>query len=214
MTLRAIQRGLVTTSHRIEIALIFMCSVLLALLASDLFLQVLTRYVLKFSIPWTEEAARFGLVWFGLLAAAVAARRGMHFSFRWGVKPLPPKIRLRLREFVDVLVILFLVTVLKQGIAYVSIVSNQVASASEVPMWVPYSGIPAGIGFLLLFYVLEVADAILSRWTGERLSAKELQEAEIYRQLEHPEQPMLAMPIVGTDATLVPMESAAARDCP
>jgi C4-dicarboxylate transporter DctQ subunit len=214
MTLRAIQRGLITIGHRIEIALMLMCSALLALLAIDLFLQVLARYVFRFSIPWTEEAARFGLVWFGLLAAAVAARRGMHFSFRWGVKPLPPKMRLRLRELVDVLVILFLVVVLKQGVEYVSIVSNQVASASEVPMWVPYSGIPAGIGFLLLFYVLEVADAILSVWTGERLSAKEYQEAEIYRQLEHPEQPMLAMPMAGTDATLVPIEPATARDCP
>jgi TRAP-type C4-dicarboxylate transport system permease small subunit len=153
-------------------------------------------------------------VWFGLLAAAVAARLGMHFSFRWGVKPIPPRIRLRLRELVDVLVILFLVIVLKQGIAYVSIVSNQVASASEVPMWVPYSGIPAGIGFLLLFYVFEVADAVLSRWTGERLSAKELQEAEIYRQLEAPEKPTVAMPLAETDATLAPVKSAAAKDYP
>jgi TRAP-type C4-dicarboxylate transport system permease small subunit len=211
---QAIQRSLVKLSQKIEVALMLVCSILLAFLASDLFLQVLARYVLKISIPWTEEAARFGLVWFGLLAAAVAARRGMHFSFRWAVKPLPPKLRLHLREFIDVLVILFLVIVLKQGVDYIAVVSNQVASASEIPMWIPYAGIPVGVGFLLIFYVLEVADAVLSLWTGQRLSAKEIQEAEIYRQLEHPEQPVVARPVAGTDATLVSAQQMKARNCP
>lgn len=40
--------------------------------------QVLIRYVLPFSVPWTEEAARYTLMLITFLGAAVALRKGDH----------------------------------------------------------------------------------------------------------------------------------------
>jgi hypothetical protein len=50
-------------------------------------------------------------------------------------------------------------------------------------MRIPWAGIPAGIGSILAIYVLEVADAVLSIWTGRQLSVKEAREEDIYRAL-------------------------------
>ena len=41
-------------------------------------LQVLTRYVLKIGMPWTDEAARFLFLWSTFLGAAIAQRSNSH----------------------------------------------------------------------------------------------------------------------------------------
>ena len=50
--------------------------ILLAAMAVAVFLQVLFRYLLHLPLFWTEEFARYCLVWASLLGAAVALKRG------------------------------------------------------------------------------------------------------------------------------------------
>jgi len=69
-----VQAFLAQTGVWIERALVVVCSLLLCFLVASVFLEVLIRYVIHAPTAWTEEVARFILVWFGLLAAAVRAR--------------------------------------------------------------------------------------------------------------------------------------------
>ena len=41
-------------------------------------LQVIARLVLKVSMPWTEESARYSLIWMTFLGSAFAAKKGTH----------------------------------------------------------------------------------------------------------------------------------------
>lgn len=159
------------------------CALLLCFLVASVFLEVLIRYVIHAPTAWTEEVARFILVWFGLLAAAVGARRGMHFAIRFGVMYFNARTRWIFRQSVNVAVILLLSIILKLSIDYLDIVSNQTAMATEINMRIPYAGIPVGIGALLAVYVLELADAVLSVWTGRRFSGVEAREEEVHREL-------------------------------
>jgi hypothetical protein len=84
---------------------------------------------------------------------------------------------------VNVGLIVFLTVLLIQGIDYLAIVANQTSTGAEINMRIPWAGIPAGIGSILAIYVLEVADAVLSIWTGRQFSAKEAREEDIYRAL-------------------------------
>jgi TRAP-type C4-dicarboxylate transport system permease small subunit len=179
-----VQHVLAETSRRIELVLLFICSALLVLLTLSVFLEVVIRYVLNAPLSWTEEIARFALVWFAMLASAVAARRGVHFAFRWGMKPFPESVRRPVRQVVNVLVITFLTFLVVQGIGTLDVVSNQTAMATEIDMRIPYAAIPVGMGLVLIVYAIEVLDAILSHWTGRRLSLKEAHEVAIYRQIE------------------------------
>jgi TRAP-type C4-dicarboxylate transport system permease small subunit len=179
-----LQQVLAETSRIIELILLVVCSALLVVLSLSVFLEVVIRYVLNAPLSWTEEIARFALIWFAMLASAVAARRGVHFAFRWAVKPFPESVRWWVRQAVNVLVIIFLSFLLVQGIGTLGVVADQTAMATEIDMRIPYAAIPVGMGLVLIIYVIEVVDAILSHWTGRQLSLKEAHEVAIQRRIE------------------------------
>jgi TRAP-type C4-dicarboxylate transport system permease small subunit len=167
----------------IENALIVICGILLCIMASSVFFEVLIRYVIHAPTAWTEEVAQFILVWYGLLAAAVGARRGVHFAIRWGVVRFSERTRWIIRQAVNVAVIVFLSALMKIGLSYLDIVANQTSTGAEINMRIPWAGIPVGIGAILAMYVLDVADALLSIFTGQRYSLREAREEEVYRAL-------------------------------
>src|SRR5882724_1705657 len=180
MTLAQAQFYLAEFGRWIENALIVVCGVLLCVMASSVFFEVLIRYVIHAPTAWTEEVAEFVLVWYGLLAAAVGARKGIHFAIRWGVIRFNERTRWMIRLGVNILVILFLSALMKKGIDYLDIVANQTSTGSEINMRIPWAGIPVGIGAILAMYVLDVADAVLSIWTGQRYSLREVREEEVH----------------------------------
>jgi hypothetical protein len=103
---------------------------------------------------------------------------------------------------VNVVVIVFLSALMKIGFDYLDIVANQTSTGSEINMRIPWAGIPAGIGAILAMYVLDFADALLSIWTGQRFSAREDREEEIYRALRGetvPPPPVEASPVNAAD---------------
>jgi TRAP-type C4-dicarboxylate transport system permease small subunit len=198
MTLLQAQYCLAEFGRWIETALIVVCGILLCVMASSVFFEVIIRYVINAPTAWTEEVAQFVLVWYGLLAAAVGARKGIHFAIRWGVVGFSERTRWIIRLGVNVLVIVFLAGLMKLGLGYLDIVANQTSTGSEINMRIPWGGIPAGIGAILVMYVLEVADSVLSIWTGQRFSVKEAREEEIYRALRGeavPPPPVEASPL-------------------
>jgi TRAP-type C4-dicarboxylate transport system permease small subunit len=183
MKLIRLQFYLAELGRWIENALIVICGLLLCIMASSVFFEVMIRYVIHAPTAWTEEVAQFVLVWYGLLAAAVGARKGVHFVIRWGVIRFSARTRWIIRQAVNVGVIVFLSALLKMGLDYLDIVANQTSTGAEINMRIPWAGIPAGIGSILTIYVLEVADGVLSIWTGRQLSVKEAREEDIYRAL-------------------------------
>jgi TRAP-type C4-dicarboxylate transport system permease small subunit len=183
MTLVQIQFYLAELGRWIENALIVICGILLCVMASSVFFEVLIRYVIQAPTAWTEEVAQFVLVWYGLLAAAVGARKGIHFAIRWGLIGFSDRTRWLIRQGVNIGVIVFLLVLLKQGLGYLDIVANQTSTGSEINMRFPWAGIPAGVGAILTMYLLDLADAVLSVFTGQRFSIKEAREDEIHRTL-------------------------------
>ncbi len=57
------------------------CWILLAVLVAVVFGQVISRYVLKTAMLWSQEAALFCFAWTSFLGAGVALRRKRHFVF-------------------------------------------------------------------------------------------------------------------------------------
>jgi TRAP-type C4-dicarboxylate transport system permease small subunit len=85
---------------------------------------------------------------------------------------------------VNVLVIIFLSVLLVEGVGTLDVVADQTSMATEIDMRIPYAGVPVGMGFVLVIYVLEVADAVLSLWTHRQLSLKEAYDVEIQRRID------------------------------
>jgi TRAP-type transport system small permease protein len=194
--LALLQSRLASVSRGLELAMMGLAGILLVFLSVTLFLQVLYRYVIEAPLPWTEEAARFALVWFAMTTAAAVARRGLHFVFRWGTLVFPPRPRWWLRQAVTLSVVGLLVVMVVQSFAYLAIVANQTATATQINMQLPYAAIPVGLSCFLAVYLLDLADALLSLWTGSSLSAKEVQEEETYLRLTEAGDEGAAPPVV------------------
>lgn len=179
-----VQRALSRLSTALYYLTWAVASVLLMFFVTALFLQVLYRYVLKAPLPWTEEAAGFALVWYAMIAAALAALEGQQFVFRWGVGVLPFAIQRALRQATTLVIIGFLVVLLQQGRQYLEIVSGQYGPATNIPLSIPYFALPLGSGFLIAVYALDLLDGLCSWVTGDVLSRREQHEMVMTRRLK------------------------------
>lgn len=69
------------------------CVVLLVLLVLDVWLGVLARYVLPISITFTEELARYLMIWMALLAISSAVVRRQHIGVGFLFERFPAGLR-------------------------------------------------------------------------------------------------------------------------
>jgi TRAP-type C4-dicarboxylate transport system permease small subunit len=179
MKLVTVQRILAGVGLWLERLLLVICAGLLAVMFVGVLLGVVARQALTVPFPWTEEIPRFCLVWFSPLAAAIGARRGLHFSFQWGVLFMPERFRMPARLAANLFIIAFLFLLLNQSFSLIDVMENQIAVASQLDMRVPALGIVLGLIALLTMYALEVADAALAFGTGQSLNPREGLEREI-----------------------------------
>ena len=128
--------------------------VLSAVMAVTILLQVFLRYVVKASLPWSEELARYLMVWIGLMGASLAVHEGRHV----GVSLLVDRTRGAPRKCVTCIamcgVLWFLWLMLSEGIRLVLNIWYQRSPAMNIPMAIPYAAIPLGAIFMMVQVVL------------------------------------------------------------
>ena len=129
-------------------------AVLMAVITLDVLWGVFTRYALGNQASWSEELARFLLIWIGVLGAAYASGKRMHLSIDLLGPKLEKKQQRRLQRFIDMVILAFAVTALVIGgfrLLYITQVLGQLSPALRVPMALVYSVVPLS-GLLITFY--------------------------------------------------------------
>ena len=129
-----------------EIALL----AIISLMAGVVFVEVLFRYVLMLPLFWTEEFARYSLVWSSLLGAGVALKRGEHIAVTFFVDRIPGCMGPQAALLVSVFIALFLTVILWGGIHLVILTRHQLSPAMRIPMAWPYLAIPISSLIMLL----------------------------------------------------------------
>lgn len=129
-------------------------AILMAVITLDVLWGVFTRYVLGDQASWSEELARFLLIWIGVLGAAYASGQRMHLS----IDLLGPKLekhkQRRLQRFIDLIILVFALMVLVVGglrLLYITQVLGQLSPSLRVPMAIVYSVLPIS-GLLIIYY--------------------------------------------------------------
>lgn len=127
---------------------------LLVLMVLAVLWQIFSRYLMNSPSSFTEELARFLFIWIGILGAAYASGQQSHLA----IDILPPKLdplnRRRLRIGINLLIILFSLTVLVIGggnLVYVNHLLGQSSAALNVPLSWVYVIVPLS-GILVIFY--------------------------------------------------------------
>ena len=70
-----------------------LCAVLFAVMAVITFINIISRFLLKYSFAFTEELVVSFFVWLTLLGTSIAFREQSHLGFSFLVDRLPQKIR-------------------------------------------------------------------------------------------------------------------------
>ena len=137
-------------SHPVEVIL---CCILITLVVV-IFSQVISRYVLHVSLSWSEEVARFLLVWLAMLSAAYGFKVRTHFALTIVVDRFNPKMA----RIVGVLVTAAMCGLVGVFTYYAYLVTQnamgRVSPATQISMAVPYSATVVG-GVLMLYYIVQ-----------------------------------------------------------
>jgi len=141
----------------------FTLIVFLTAMSVAVFLEVIFRYLLHFPLFWTEEFARYCLVWSSLLGAAVAVRRGQHIAVTVFIERLPRRAARAATLAAQASVAVILAVMFWGGVKLVVVTSAQISPALRIPMAIPYLALPIGSA-LMLFHV---AAAVFGR-PGEK----------------------------------------------
>lgn len=139
---------------KLDKSLQILLATMMGLLVIDVTWQVLTRFILPQPSSFTEEVARFLLIWVSLIGGAYAYRTHSHLGFDLFVRNLEPKKAIFTYRFCCVLVAIFAVLVLIIGgsnLVHLTWTLGQYSPVLDVPMAVIYSVLPLS-GILFLIY--------------------------------------------------------------
>ncbi len=118
--------------------------------------QVMSRYLFNISASWTEELARFCLMWLAMLGAAYITGKREHIEIDILFGKLSLKNKRRLDYFIEVLIILFAVMVMIIGggyLMYMTFYLEQKSPALQVPLGYVYCVLPIS-GILIVMYTV------------------------------------------------------------
>jgi len=141
-------------TEKLDGAMAWLLVILMGVLVIDVVWQVATRYLLGSASSFTEEVARYLLIWIGLLGSAYAYRQNLHLAFDYFTLKITGKKKRILGIFIHLLVALFSLLVLVIGGSYLVHLTwelNQVSAALQIRLAYIYSVLPLS-GLLIMFY--------------------------------------------------------------
>jgi len=138
-----------------SVAVVFFAAMVTAVL-----LGIFFRYIVRDPLQWTEELARFLMLWTGFLAMNVAMHHQMHLKIDSLINVLPAWLRNILGYICDILIGLFLFVLTVKGYAMTKN-TMMLASSMKLSMFWIYMAVPLGAFLTLIQLVLQVGRKIL-----------------------------------------------------
>lgn len=122
----------------------WMLAGLLLIMTVLIFWQVFARFVVGSPLFFSDEIARFSMLWLTFLGAGYAYRKGTLISVDILLEHAGKKLSCLLRISVILCSSVFAFVLIKYGYELMSRVSNQTAPSTRISMMWPYMAIPAG----------------------------------------------------------------------
>lgn len=128
--------------------------VIFGLLVVDVLSQVFSRYLLNTSFAFTEEVARFSLIWLSILGAAYLNAKRLHLTMDFMYQKFSKKNKKRALLFTEVCIFTFALIVMVIGgfnLVYICLNLNQLSGTLEIPLGYIYAILPIS-GLLIMWF--------------------------------------------------------------
>ena len=116
--------------------------------------QVFTRFFTSSPSAFTNELARYLMIWLGILGAAYISGKQEHVAIDFFVKKLNNSVRRFIDRFVLLSILSFAFFVMIIGginLVYITLKLEQYSPSLQIPLALVYSIIPIS-GLLIIFY--------------------------------------------------------------
>lgn len=131
-----------------------LCVLLLALLVLDVWLGVLARYLLPLPITFTEELARYLMIWMALLAVSSAVVHRQHIGVGFLFERFPPALRRGLALAFALIGCVFFVMLVWYGIGLVQRGMGRVTMIYGMPRGYAFAAVPVAAALAAVQLVL------------------------------------------------------------
>ncbi len=129
-------------------------AIIMGVMVINVLWQVFTRFVVGAPSSFTDELARYLMIWIGVLGAAYISGRRMHVAIDLLPMRLNKEKQVKLKIFVNCIIIIFCFAALVVGglrLVYITYILDQHSPALQIPLAVVYAIIPIS-GTLIIYY--------------------------------------------------------------
>ncbi len=123
-------------------------------------MQIFFRFVVYLPFPWSEEIARYLMIWLGMIGSFVALRRGRHIGVTIFMERVPQRVNVVLFPLIQGIMIVFLLYVAREGWTMALANLTQKSPAMQIPMFYPYVAVPFGA----VLMIIELLAALLHQF--------------------------------------------------
>lgn len=134
--------------------------VIFALLVLDVLFQVFSRYLLGTSFTWTEEFARFSLIWMTIIGAAYLNAKKEHLSMDFIYDKLSEQNKRKASIVIEVFILLFALIVMVIGganLVYTTLHLNQLSGTLRIPLGYVYAIMPISGILIICFSIYHIS---------------------------------------------------------
>ncbi len=130
----------------------YIVGTLLFIMVTVAFVNVITRYLIKYPLAFTEELEVGLFVWVVVLGSAIAIRKGSHLSVKLLYNTLSPQKQRLLRIIADLISITLFMFIAYYGILELrdEIEMNILTESLEIPVVYYTSAVPIGSAIMII----------------------------------------------------------------
>lgn len=132
----------ISLSRRLNWVVERFCVLLMILLVLDVWLGVAARYVLPVNFTFTEELARYLMIWMALLAVSSGLAHREHIGMLVIFERFPPTGRKWLAVTFDLIGFAFFAVIFFYGLGFVDRGFSRFTMINEIPKAYPFMGVP------------------------------------------------------------------------
>ncbi len=140
--------------ERIDRILGIVLVVIMSVMVVNVLWQVISRFIVGSPSSFTDELARYLMIWIGVLGAAYVSGKKRHVAIELLPARAGKRTQRRLRILVSVLVLAFALLAMVLGgsrLVYISYLLGQKSPALQIPLALVYMIIPLS-GLLIAWY--------------------------------------------------------------
>lgn len=120
------------------------------------FLQVVTRFILKSPLKWSQDIIRLCFVYIVFWGAAYCVKEKAHLNVDVFLTMLKPKMRKVVELIINIMLMAFMIFLIIFGFKFAQTGATQNAPYLPIPMSIYYLSVPTGACFMVYYMIQEI----------------------------------------------------------